>query len=189
LLDLSLAAPDPTIVLEDIAEAQWIPLANRAPIIQKILDAKLTAVAKAEGLEQENAKTVLWTWQLRRVKYLSETKQYSRAAEEVAALRKNTTVSDSAALVPYEMQCAAQLGTLDTILSGYKSEPQGAPSAESLRMPLDRFLKAAISNRPGKSWNLCSLGNWESTSWWRRISLAWPKFGLRMATWRGQSLC
>src|SRR5260221_580935 len=141
LLDLSLAAPDPTIVLEDIAEAQWIPIANRAPIIQKILDSKLAAVAKAEGLEQENAKTVLWTWQLRWVKYLSETKQYSRAAEEVAALRKNTTVSDSAALVPYEMQGAAQLGTLDTILSGYKSEPQGAPSAESLRIAARQILE------------------------------------------------
>jgi hypothetical protein len=32
------------------------------------------------------------------------------------------------------MQCAAQLGTLDTVLSGYKSEPQTAPSAESLRI-------------------------------------------------------
>lgn len=134
LLDLSLAAPDPTVVLEDVADLQWIPIANRAPIFQRILEAKLAAQAKAEGLEQENAKSVLWTWQLRWVKYLSDTKQYSRAGDEVAALRKNATNSDSAALVPYEMQCAAQLGTLDTALSGYKSEPQTAPSAESLRI-------------------------------------------------------
>jgi hypothetical protein len=133
LLDISLAAPDPTIVLEDIAEAQWIPIANRAPIFQRILEAKVAAVAKAEGLEQENAKTVLWTWQLRWVKYLVDTKQYSRAADEVAALRKNPSVSDSAALVPYEMQCAAQLKTLDAVLAGYRAEPQAAPSAESLR--------------------------------------------------------
>jgi predicted Zn-dependent protease len=134
LLDLSLAAPDPTVVLQDVAEVQWIPLANRAPIFQRILEAKLAAVAKAEGMEQENAKSVLWSWQLRCVKYLVDTKQYSRAADEVAALRKNATVSDSAALVPYEMQCATQLGTLDAVLSGFKSEPQTAPSAESLRI-------------------------------------------------------
>ena len=94
----------------------------------------MAAVAKAEGLEQENAKSALWSWQLRWVKYLVGTQQYSRAADEVAALRKNAAVSDFAALVPHEMQCAAQLGTLDTVLSGYKLEPQTAPSAESLRI-------------------------------------------------------
>ena len=140
LLDLSAAAPDPTIVLEDVAEVQWIPIANRAPIFQRILEAKLAAVAKAEGLEQENAKLALWDWQLRWVKYLVDTKQYSRAADEVAALRKNPAVSDSVALVPFEMQCAAQLKTLDTILSGYKSEPQTAPSAESLRIAARKLL-------------------------------------------------
>jgi len=134
LLDLSAAAPDPTIVLEDVAEVQWIAIASRAPIIQRILGAKVAAVAKAEGLGQENAKSALWSWQLRWVKYLVDTKQYSRAADEVAALRKNAAVSDFAALVPHEMQCAAQLGTLDTVLSGYKLEPQTAPSAESLRI-------------------------------------------------------
>jgi hypothetical protein len=134
LLDLSMAAPDPTVVLEDVVEVQWIPIANRAPIFQRILEAKLAAVAKAEGLEQENAKSALWTWQLWWVKYLVDTKQYRQAADEIAAMRKNATGSDSAALVPYEMQCAAKLGTLDTILSGYKAEPQTAPSAESLRI-------------------------------------------------------
>ena len=134
LLDLSTAAPNPTIVLEDVAEVQWIPVASRAPIIQRILEAKVAAAAKAEGLEQENAKSASWSWQLRWVKYLVDTKQYSRAAGEVAALRKNPAGSDFAALVPYEMQCTAQLGTLDTVLSGYKSEPQTAPSAESLRI-------------------------------------------------------
>jgi tetratricopeptide (TPR) repeat protein len=134
LLDLSMAAPDPTVVLEDVVGAQWIPIANRAPIFQRILEAKLAAAAKAEGLEQQNAKAALWSWQLRWVKYLVDTTQYSQAADEVAALRKNATGTDSAALVPYEMQCAAKLGTLDTILSGYKAGPQTAPSAESLRI-------------------------------------------------------
>jgi len=140
MLDLSAAAPDPTIVLADVAEAQWIPIANRAPIFQRILEAKLAAVAKDEGLEQENAKLALWNWQLRWVKYLVDTKQYSQAADEVAALRKNPAVSDSSALVPYEMQCEAQLGTLDSVLSGYKSDPQTAPSAESLRIAARQLL-------------------------------------------------
>ena len=72
-------------------------------------------------------------WQLRWVKYLVETKQYKQAAGLIATLRKDHSVSDSAAFVPYEMQCTAKLGTLDTIISGYKSDPQTAPSADGLR--------------------------------------------------------
>jgi cellulose synthase operon protein C len=133
LLDLSLAAPDPTIVLEDVVETRWIPLADRGPIYQRILDAMQAAAAKAEGLDQQTAKSTLWDWRLRLVKYLVDTKQYSQAADAIAALRKDAFGSDTAALVPYEMQCAAKLGTLDAIISGYKSEPQSAPSAEILR--------------------------------------------------------
>ena len=133
ILDLSLAASDPAIVLQDIVDMQWIPLANRAPIYQRILEAMLAAATKAEGLEQENARSTLWNWQLRWLKYLVETKQFSQATELIAALRKDFPGFDLEALVPYEMQCAAKLGTLDTLLAGYKTDPQTAASAESLR--------------------------------------------------------
>ena len=133
LLDVSLAAPDPTVVLEDVVETTWIPIANRGPIYQRILDALQTAATKKEGLEQESAKSTLWTWQLRWVKYLVDTKQYSQAAGLISDLQKDTSISDASALIPYEMQCAAKLGNLDAIIDGYKSDPQGAPSADGLR--------------------------------------------------------
>jgi len=134
LLDLSLAAPDPTVVLEDVVEMHWIPLANRGPIFQRILESRQAAVTKAEGLEQENAKSILWNWQFRWVKYLVDIGQFSQAADTIATLQKGAAGSDSSMLVPYAMQCAAKLGTLDTVLSGYKTAPQTAPSAESLRI-------------------------------------------------------
>lgn len=133
LLDVSQAAPDPTLVLQDIVEASWIPLANRGPIFQRILDAMQTATAKTEGLEQETAKSALRNWQLRWVGYLVETKQYSQANEALAELRKEFPVAESAALVPFELQCAASLGTLDTKIAEYKAVPQAAPPGESLR--------------------------------------------------------
>jgi len=140
LLDLSLAAPDPTVVLEDVVEMQWIPPANRGPIFRRILESRQAAVTKAEGLEQENAKSILWHWQLRWVKYLADTKQYSQAADTIAALQNGAAGSDSSTLVPYAIQCAAKLGTLDTVLSGYKTAPQNAPSAESLRIAARQLL-------------------------------------------------
>ncbi|HEY6389401.1 MAG TPA: hypothetical protein VIX91_27275 [Candidatus Acidoferrum sp.] len=133
LLELSTAAPDPTIVLQDIVDISWIPLANRGRLYQRILEAVQAATAKAEGLQQENARAVWWSWQLRWVKYLVATKQYGQATDLIAALRKDPTVSDSSPLVPYEMECASKLGTLDAIISGYKTDPQTAPAAESLR--------------------------------------------------------
>jgi len=133
LLDLSTSAPDPTVVLQDIVDISWIPLANRGPLYQCILEAVQARTVKAAGLEQENAKAALWSWQLRWIKYLVATKQYSQAADLIATLRRDPSVSDSAALVPYEIQCSAKLRTLDAIISGYKADPQTAPSAESLR--------------------------------------------------------
>ena len=47
LLELSTSAPDPTIVLQDIVDISWIPLANRAPLYQRILEAVQAATAKA----------------------------------------------------------------------------------------------------------------------------------------------
>lgn len=133
LLELSTSAPNPTIVLQDIVDISWITQANRGPLYRRILEAVQTTTAKAEGLQQENARAVWWSWQLRWVKYLVATKQYKQAADLIATLQKDPTVSDSSPLVPYELECAAKLGTLDTILSGYKADPQTAPGSESLR--------------------------------------------------------
>ena len=57
LLDLTTAADDPTVVLADVVEASWLPLAQRAPIYQRILQAKQDAVSKSEGLQKEGGAT------------------------------------------------------------------------------------------------------------------------------------
>ena len=142
LLDVSQAASDPTLVLQDIVEATWIPLANRGPILQRILDAMQAATTKTEGLEQETAKSTLRNWQLRWVGYLVETKQYSQANEALAELRKEFPVAESAALVPFELQCAASLGKLDAKIAEYKADPQAAPAAESLRTAAQKLFEA-----------------------------------------------
>ncbi len=140
LLDLSLAAPDPTIVLEEIVETPWIPLANRGPIYQRIIDALQATAAKTEGLDQESAKTTLWSWQVRWVKHLVEAKHYSQAADAIDSLRRDPSNSDAAALVPDEIMSAAKLGKLDSVISGFKSDPQAAPPAESLRAAAKQLL-------------------------------------------------
>jgi tetratricopeptide (TPR) repeat protein len=150
LLDVSSSAPDPVLVLQDIADVSWIPAANRAVIYQRILDGLQSKTQKAEGIESESAHNTLRYWKKNWASYLIETKQFARANDVLAALRKESLGSqtaspvelrieqmeytrDDTSLVPLEMQCAARLGTLDSVLAAYKETPESAPGAESLR--------------------------------------------------------
>jgi tetratricopeptide (TPR) repeat protein len=142
LLDVSSAAHDPTAILADVADASWIPLAQRAPIYQRIIESKESAVAKLNGLERQNAEQDLSSWQVRWVQYLVRTKQYASAAAAIAALPQETRTAQVGTLVPLELQVAAQLGALDSKLAAYRSEPETAPAPEILRSAARRLSEA-----------------------------------------------
>ena len=133
LLDVTSTADDPSAVLADVVEASWIPLAQRAPIYQRILQAKQDAVSKAEGLQKESAQQALRSWQVRWIKYLVATKQYAMAGDAIAALSTESRTAEAAAIVPLELQVAAQTGTLDSKIENYRADPQTTPASEILR--------------------------------------------------------
>lgn len=133
LLDISSSAPDSAQVLGDVADASWIPIAQRAPIYQRILGLKQNAVGKLDGLERQSAQRGLEFWQERWIRYLVETKQYSAAASAIAVLPQETRDAQRNSLIPLELRAAAKLGTLDSILNSYRTEPLQAPSTEILR--------------------------------------------------------
>ena len=133
LLDIATAAHDPSAVLADVVEASWIPLAQRAPIYQRILEAKQEAVLKADGIEKENARQVLRSWQVRWIKYLVATRQYPLAGDAIASLSNETRTLEAAAVVPLELQVAVQVGSLDSKIDGYRADPQTAPASDVMR--------------------------------------------------------
>ncbi len=133
LLDVTSAADDPTTVLADVVEASWIPLAQRAPVYQRILQAKQDAVSKTEGLQKEGAQQVLRSWQVRWIKYLVATNQYAMASAAISALSTESRTAEAAAIVPLELQVAAQMGTLDSKIESYRTDPQTIPAPEILR--------------------------------------------------------
>ena len=142
LLDVSSSAPDPIVILSDVVDARWIPLEQRGPIFRRILEGKQNALAKAEGLEKENAQSELRSWQIRWLGYLLDTKQFTQAGEFLAALPRDPQNTDASALVPFELQVAAQLGTLDAKIASYRSDPDRAPAAEILRSSAQQLLEA-----------------------------------------------
>ena len=142
LLDVSSSAPEPSRILTDVADASWIPLAQRAPIYQRIIDSKESGVTKLNGVERQYAEQDLASWRVRWVQYLVRTKQYAPAAAAIAALPQETRNAQVATLVPLELLVAAQLGTLDAKLAAYRSEPDSAPAPEILRNAARRLLEA-----------------------------------------------
>jgi tetratricopeptide (TPR) repeat protein len=133
LLDTAASAKDPARVLSDVADASWIPLAQRATIYQRILQFKEDAVGKHTGFEREYAEQDLASWHVRWIRYLVRAKQYQDAAAAIAALPKETRDAQAATLVPFDLRVAAQLGTLDSMLTVYRAEPQTTPAPEVLR--------------------------------------------------------
>ena len=142
LLELASAAHDPTQILADTVNSSWIPLAQRAPIYQRILASKETANAKLAGLERQYADQDLASWQVRWIQYLVRTKQYAAAAAAIGALPKEAREAQASTLVPLDLQVAAQLRTLDSILTAYRAEPQTAPGPEILRAAARKLFEA-----------------------------------------------
>jgi hypothetical protein len=142
LLDVSSAASDPTQILADVVDARWIPLAQRAPIYQQILQAKLDALGSLTGFERDSAQQSLGSWQVRWIKYLILTKQYAQAANALASLPKETRDAQVFDLVPLDLQIAAQLGTLDSKIATYRAEPQSIPPSNLLRTAARQLLEA-----------------------------------------------
>jgi predicted Zn-dependent protease len=142
LLDMSSAAPDPIAILSDVAFAPWIPLAERGPIYQRILEAKQKAFREAEGLEKEGAQSEWNLWQLHWANYLVQTKQFAEARDFIATLPAGTKQAQVRNLVPLEMQIAVELGTLDAKIGLYRSAPQTAPPAEVLRTSARKLFEA-----------------------------------------------
>ncbi len=141
-VSLSSSAADPALVLADIADVSWIPLAQRGVIYQRILELKHSAADKLTGIARDNAEQDLESWQVRWIGYLVRSRRYMEAAAAIEALAKHTRDAQAAALVPLELKVAAQLGTLDAKIAGYRNEPASAPSPANLRKAAQQIFEA-----------------------------------------------
>jgi len=133
LLDVTSAAHDPTAILVDVVNASWIPVAQRGAIYQRILQSKQDAWAKLNAMERDYAQQDYFTWQVNWTRYLVRSKEFPLASDEIARMSKEARTAQAAALVPLELQVATQLGTLDSKISQYRTEPRSAPSSAILR--------------------------------------------------------
>jgi tetratricopeptide (TPR) repeat protein len=143
LLQLTNSQEDSATILSGVVDARWISLPQRERIYRQILQAKQEAVAAAQGAAEDDAKASLRSWQLRRIKNLLDAQQFREAQPLLAEVQKEIAdasasgvapiSTDQAALLPLELRLAAKLGTMETLIESYKSQPGSAPSTQALR--------------------------------------------------------
>lgn len=132
LVNLASSASDPAMVLSDIADVSWIPLANRGVIYQRILQLKRDAADKLSGIAHDNAEQEVGSWEVRWVGYLVRSQQYAPAAAAIEALSAEVRDTQAGALIPLELQAAAKLGTLDAKITEFRTDPAKAPTDQIL---------------------------------------------------------
>lgn len=142
LVSLATSAPNPDQVLADIVEISWIPLADREVIYQHLLQSKRDAAEKLTGMARDNADREYADWQIRWIGYLVRVHRFADAAAAIDQLPQQTRETQTAALVPLELQTAAALGTLDAKLGAYRDDPATAPATEVLRATARQLLKS-----------------------------------------------
>jgi tetratricopeptide (TPR) repeat protein len=143
LLDLSSSAGLQEMVLvDDLARVDWIPLPRREMFFQRDLELTQAEVARSEGEQKESAEEDLRQRQVRWIEYLLDMKQYQRAKDAPDALPEDTRNASAGELTPLELRIAAELNTLDPILSSYQADPDHAPSFDLLSAAATSLEKA-----------------------------------------------
>ena len=100
------------------------------------------------------------------------------------SLRRLAT-RQAATLVPLDLRVAAQLGTLDSMLTVYRAEPQTTPAPEILRNAARQLFDAGDKQSARKILELVFAREIEEHNWLPRTSSAWLKSAWPQATRAG----
>ncbi|HJX84308.1 MAG TPA: hypothetical protein VJ723_08195, partial [Candidatus Angelobacter sp.] len=133
LLDLSADAHEKLNFLRTFAKVDNTLKYDPEPIYRRVIELAQDTAQKAEGVSKEYAQQDLEALQVRWLEYLLAARKYDRLRDEINALPKSIWDAQQAALVPIQLQLAAQSNTLDNALDGYRTDVDHAPATEILR--------------------------------------------------------
>jgi tetratricopeptide (TPR) repeat protein len=133
ILDLSQVAPNPMEFLGGIADAQWIPEANRRPIYEGILSLAKTQVTGSFGAARTTAEASLNDWEMRWIGYLLEVHETAQAQSALDAIPEATRKALSWQIAPLQIRMASRQGKLESLLRSYRENPAYAPADAALR--------------------------------------------------------
>lgn len=125
VIDLVMAAKDPSELFPQIRNADWIPLAQQQGILENEVQfarrSKSTGVSQ-DGVTPDQKAEQLATAQIRLLKYLLRTRQYPHATEVLESIAPSMRITNRGELLPYEIRMAAHTGALAAWLDTYQKE-------------------------------------------------------------------
>lgn len=133
MMDLSTKANSQSNFLVSLENASWIPLAERDPIHQRLLELAQKKVDESQGIEKEYATNDLVSTQLTYASYLVKVEAHERAQAVLDGMPPEVRKAHASEVVPVQLQIAARLKTLDGILDNYRRDPEKAPGISILQ--------------------------------------------------------
>ncbi|MFN7932003.1 MAG: hypothetical protein U0R19_01675 [Bryobacteraceae bacterium] len=104
-------------------EAEWIPIAQKEPLYERMLEETATRLAKAAGNREGMEINEYTNWRLRWMEYLLERKLTARARAALNGLDPEVRDRLAYMLPTLELRIAAQEGQLDRALAGFHGDP------------------------------------------------------------------
>jgi tetratricopeptide (TPR) repeat protein len=132
VLELSADAPEKLSFLRPFAAENPALKLDREPIYGRLLELAQAKADKAEGVEREYAQQQVEQLRVEWLQFLLDNKQYDRVRSSLSALPSSMWERQTQ-LYQIQLKTAAQTGGLDTIIDGYRADPDHAPSADVLR--------------------------------------------------------
>jgi tetratricopeptide (TPR) repeat protein len=132
-LALGEGAPNPEEFLGNVANAAWLPLAEREAFLNRLITVSERRLAEAMGPRNYYAERSLDEWRIRRIEYWLETAQAAKAQaaiDSAASSLKQMLRSERAALW---VEVAVRAGRLDALLESYRQGAAQTPPLEALR--------------------------------------------------------
>jgi tetratricopeptide (TPR) repeat protein len=132
VLELSADAPEKLSFLRPFAAENPALKLDREPIYGRLLELAQAKADKSEGVEREYAQQQVEQLRVEWLQFLLDNKQYDRVRSSLSALPSSMWERQTQ-LYQIQLKAAAQTGGLDTIIDGYRADPDHAPSADVLR--------------------------------------------------------
>jgi len=135
LLEVCDSAKEPELVVGAVVDARWLPLEQKGPVFQWILEIKKARTEKTQGEERVEATRNLHFWQDRWIVSLIQAKQYGRASELLTSfapawIAEGTTVRGE--IIPRQIEIAGGLHKLGPVLQELRAQPETEPPLATL---------------------------------------------------------
>ena len=120
IIELSRSAADPVQFLSGLLNRDWVSRPQKDALYARIVETAQAQVALKSGDEQQNARHVLWTWQLAWADNLYDQRQTDRAAQLLAQVPSEAANSYLERIVSLEIRLAVRSNTLARQLTKYE---------------------------------------------------------------------